>query len=151
MTMKPSCFSGKGSVLTFLAKFDNFTRYHERSNREKLHYLTNALEDPAAQILWDLQAVGKVSYKELRDTLKQVYGSEGQAEVFRSQLMMVRRKKRESLTDLAMEIRRLMVMTLPGIGDRTTEIVARDVFLEALDDPDLILQIQAQRRSDLSK
>ena len=118
--MKPSYFSGKGSFLTFLAKFDNCTRYNEWSNREKLHYLTNALEDPAAQILWDLQAVGEVSYKELRDTLKQVYGSEGQAEVFRSQLKMVRRKKGESLTDLAMEIRRLMIMAFPGTGDRTT-------------------------------
>ena len=42
-----------------------------------------------------------------------------------------------------------MFMAFPGTGDRTTEIVAHDVFLEALDEPDLILQIQAQHPSDL--
>ena len=54
MVMKPSSFSGKGSVRTFLAKFDNCARYNRWMDREKLHYLTKALEDPAAHVLWDL-------------------------------------------------------------------------------------------------
>ena len=56
-------------------------------------------------------------------------------EVFRAQLKMVRRKKGESLTDLAMEIRRLMVMAFPGPTDKTTDVVAGDVFVDALDNP----------------
>ena len=56
--------------------------------------------------------------------------------MYRAQLKLVRRKKGESLTDLAMEIRRLMMMAFPGPTDSTTEIVARDVFLDALDDPE---------------
>ena len=43
---------------------------------------------------------------------------------------IVRRKKWESLTDLAQEIRLLMVRAFPGPTDRTTDIVARDVFIE---------------------
>ena len=61
-----------------------------------------------------------------------VYGSEGQAEVYKAQLKLMRRKKGESLTDLAMEIRRLMVMAFPGPTDRTTEIVTRDVNVKCL-------------------
>ena len=57
-------------------------------------------------------------------------------------------KEGESLTDLAMEIRRLMVMAFPGPTDRTTEIVARDVFLDALDDPELAFQVHTQRPWD---
>ena len=49
--------------------------------------------------------------------------------MFRIQLKLVRRKKWESLSDLA--IRHLMVMEFQGHMDRMTEIVARDVFLEA--------------------
>lgn len=79
-----------------------------------------------------------MSYQDLRAMLVQVYGSGGQAEVFRSQLKLVRKKKGKSLTDLAMKIRRLMVMAFPGLTDRTTDIVARDVFFKALDDPALI-------------
>ena len=62
---------------------------------------------------------------------------------------MVRRKKGESLMDLAQEIRRLMVMTFPGPTDRTTDIVARDVFVEALEDPERIIQVRAQRPAHL--
>ena len=135
MVVKPPSFSGKGSVRTFLTKFNNCVRYNRWMDREKLHYLTNALKDPAAQVLWDLQSDGAMSYRELRATRLRVYGSEGQAEVYRAQLKLVRRKKGESLTDMAMEIRRLMVMAFPGPMDRTTKIVARDVFQDALDDP----------------
>ena len=59
-------------------------------------------------------------------------------------------EKWESLTDLAMEIRRLMVMAFPVPTDRTTEIVARDVLLDALDDPELTFQINTQRPRDLN-
>ena len=93
MVMKPPSFSGKGSVFTFLAKFDNCDTYNGWSNRERLHLLTNSLEDLAAQVLWDLQSRGEWSSACLRKTLKQVHGCEGQAEVYRSQLKMIRRKK----------------------------------------------------------
>ena len=93
MVMKPPSFSGKGSVRTFLAKFDNCARYNRWLDRKKLHYLTNALEDPAVQVLWDLQSDGPMSYRELRATLVRIYRSEGQVEVYRAQLKLVRRKK----------------------------------------------------------
>ena len=48
-----------------------------------------------------------------------------------------------------MEIRRLMVMTFPGPTNRTLKIVARDVFLEALDDSELTFQIHGQHPHDL--
>ena len=41
-----------------------------------------------------------------------------------------------------------MVMAFPGPTDRTTEIVSRDVFLDALDDPELTFQTQTQRPRD---
>ena len=129
MIMKPPSFNGKRSAMTFLAKFDNCGKYNGWSEIEKFHYLKNALEDPAAQVLWDLQSHDAVSYKKLRAMLVHVYWSRGQAEVYRAQVKLVRRKKSESLTDLAQEIRRLMVLGFPGPTDRTTDIVARDVFI----------------------
>ena len=50
-----------------------------------------ASEDPAAQVLWDLQSDGAMSYRELQAALVRVYGSEGQVEVYRAQLKLVRR------------------------------------------------------------
>ena len=62
MILEPPSFSGKGSVFTFLAKFDNCATYNGWSNRERLHYLTNSLEDLTAQVLWDLQSRSEWSY-----------------------------------------------------------------------------------------
>ena len=82
MVMKPPSFNGKGPVLTFLAKFDNCGEYKGWTEKERLHYLTNALENPAVQVLWDLQSGGAVTYKRLRAILVKVFGSRGQEEVY---------------------------------------------------------------------
>ena len=58
-------------------------------------------------------------------------------------------KEGETLTDLTQEIRRLIVMSFPGPTDRTTDVVARNVFVGALEDAKLVIQVQAQRLADL--
>ena len=78
-----------------------------------------------------------------------MYGSVGQAEVYRSQLKIRRRKKGESLTDLAQDIRKLMSLAYLGPQDRTTEALALDSFLEALEDPEFTVQVQAQNPRNL--
>ena len=42
-----------------------------------------------------------------------------------------------------------MVLAFPGPTDRTTDIVARDDFIEALEDVDLVIQVQAQLPTNL--
>ena len=54
------------------------------------------------------------------------------------------------MTDLAQLVPKLMVLAYPGPQDRTTEILARDSFLETLEDPELIVQVQAQNPSNLN-
>ena len=83
-------------------------------------------------------------------TLEAVYGSVGQAEVYRSQFKIRRRKKGESLTDLTQDVRKLMVLAYPGPQDRTTEILVRDSFLEPLENLELVVQVQAQNLHDFA-
>ena len=47
--MRPPSSDGKGSVRTFSTKFDNCALYNRWTETERLHYLVNCLEDPAAQ------------------------------------------------------------------------------------------------------
>ena len=42
-----------------------------------------------------------------------------------------------------------MVLAYPGPPNKTTEMVASEAFLEALDDPELVVHIQAQKPSSL--
>ena len=55
-------------------------------------------------------------------------------------------KEGESLTDLKLDA---YGDGIPGPTDRTTEIVARDVFLDALDDPELAFEVYTQRQRNL--
>ena len=52
--VKPPTFDDKGSVHTFLAKFENFATYNRWSENDKLRYLMYSLEDSAAYVQWDL-------------------------------------------------------------------------------------------------
>ena len=69
MIVKPPSFSGKGYVMTFLAILDNCRQYNGWTEKEIFHYLTNALKNPVAQLLWDLQSCIAVSYKKLGSIL----------------------------------------------------------------------------------
>ena len=42
-----------------------------------------------------------------------------------------------------------MVLAYPGPPNKTTEMVARDAFLEALDDAELVIHIQVQKPTSL--
>ena len=67
--MKQPNFDGRG-----FAKFDNCAAHNKWNNEEKLHDLTKSLEDPAAQVLLDMQGYG--SYKDVRRTLRRIYGGD---------------------------------------------------------------------------
>ena len=69
--------------------------------------------------------------------------------MYRSQHKIHRRKKGETLTDLAQDVRKLMVLAYPGSRHRTTEVLARDSFLEALEEAELIDQVQALNQPNL--
>lgn len=99
---------------------------------------------PGSSILWALRPGDNYTFGDLGETLEAVYGSIGEADLYSSQLKIRRRMKGETLTDLAQDVRKLMVLAYPGSQDRTTEILARDSFQEALEDPALIVQLQVQ-------
>ena len=63
--------------------------------------------------------------------------------MYGSQLKTLQRKKGKWLTDVAQKIQKLMVLAYPGPPNKTTGMVARDAFLEALDDLEPIVYIQA--------
>ena len=71
--MRLQCFDGKGSIQTFLAKFDHFAVHNRWTETERLPYLANCLEDPAAQILWNLRPGNSYTFGDMKRTLEAVY------------------------------------------------------------------------------
>jgi len=140
--MKPGKFDGTGSLESFLTQFEVCAKYNRWSSEDKTDFLRCALDKAATQLLWDFGAEENVTYEKLVDRLRQRYGTEGQAETFRTQLYYRRQRPDESLSDLLHDIRRLVVLAYPVPSNATTEILARDAFLEAIYDRELSLKVR---------
>jgi len=82
------------------------------------------------------------SLKELTKVLKMPYGGETQIDKYKMELKARQRKKGEALEELHTDIRRLAVLTFPKMGRTDREGIACDCFIDALADPDLVLQVR---------
>lgn len=151
MYMKPGKFDGTGSFESFLTQFEVCARHNRWTCEDKVDYLRCALEKAATQLLWDFGAREDISYEQLVQRLRQRYGVEGQAETFRAQLYYRRQRSNENLSDLLHDIRRLVVLAYPVPSNETTEIVARDAFLEAIADRELSLKVREREPKTLDE
>jgi len=142
LQMKPGKFDGTGSLESFLAQFDVCARHNSWTEMDKVDFLRCSLEKAATQLLWDFGSRVDVSYAQLVERLRQRYGAEGQAETFRAQLYYRRQRADETLSDLLHDIRRLVVLAYPVPSNETTEILAKDAFLEAIRDRELSLKVR---------
>jgi len=122
-----------------LAKFDNCAQYFRFNSEDRLFHLRGSLEGPAGEVL---RAAGKhTSVKELVKLLRNRFGNESQAERFRAELRARRRRPGESIQSLYIDICRLMASAYPGPPSDLSQIVARDAFLEALNEKSLRVRI----------
>ena len=149
MTMKPRKFDGTGSLEAFLAQFETCARHNGWSEQEKLDYLQCSLDDVATQTFWDFGSRKVVSYSALVDVLQQRFGASGQTETHRTQLRCRRQQKNETLAELMQDIRRLMALAYPVPNEEVTEILARDVFIDALIDREIALKVREREPKDL--
>ena len=128
-------FDGTSSFETFMAQFNNCREYNKWTDTDCLAQLKAGLSGIAAQILWDSTAIEVSTFDSLMKLLKSRFGSEHQSEKFRTELQIRKRNSGESLTSLFSDIRRLMVLAYPGLSHEAMEKIARDYFINALDEP----------------
>jgi len=137
--VRPDKYDGTSSFETFIVKFENCADFNEWSTKEKLAHLWSSLQKEAAQLLWGAHGL---TYEELVNRLRQRFGSKDMEERFQTELRCRRRKRGESVRELAQDIRRLLTLAYPGEQSRLVEHLGRDAFLAALDYPDLELRIR---------
>jgi len=121
------------------------------SEEEKISWFQWSLKGRAQQLLWDLPSDQAMSYADLSRKLKLQFGSEKQCEVYKLELRSRRRGPRESLSDLMQDVRRLMVLAYSAQTSEMWESVAINAFLEAVDDPDLALEVRKRGPTTLDE
>jgi len=119
--------------------------------RDKLAFLKGALTGNAAQVLWDTDRSTTNSLKKLVAVLKSRYSGERQAEKYRAELQIWRRKNQESLSELHQDIRRLTVLAYPKLTAEAREQIGCDHFTNALGDPDFVLKVKERAPQSLDE
>ena len=115
----------------------------------KATYLAVSLTGPA--LLGDLDRNARKDYAELTKALAARFGTENQQEVFRTALKSRSRKKDETLPELAQAVRRLTRQAYPEAPQRLRETLARDYFVDTLDDMDMRWRIHQSRPQTLNE
>ena len=148
MYVKPPKFDGRGCVESHLLQFQVAASRNRWNEEEKVDFLKISLTGDASAILKD---VGEVTYEELANKLKQCYGSLEQKEVFKIQLKARKRKKGETLAELMRDIRRLFIQAYPAQNDVLSTSVAKDAFIDALDDKELMIRVMEREPQTLDE
>ena len=98
--IKPSTFDGSGSFETFWAYFENCAAYNRWNEADKLAHLKASLVGDAGQTLWDSDAAATSSLEKLTALLRSRYSGSRQADKYRMELRLRRRRPGESLSAL---------------------------------------------------
>ena len=130
---------GNTCLETFLAKFQNMSKYYCWNEADRLFYLRAHLDGAAGQFLWSSSE--RHTFEDVVKLLRTRFGSENQAERFRAELQVRKWRKGESLQTLYQDVSRLMALAYPRMANEMCDIVGRDVFLAALDDRQLHVRI----------
>jgi transposase InsO family protein len=132
-------YNGKSCLDTYLAKFKYISDHFEWDETQQLLYLRTHLEGAAGELLWSHPELD--TFDSVVKLLQNRFGTENQRERFRVELRTRRRKQGEDIQSLYQDIVRLMSLAYPNERSEAADVVARDAFLEALDDPTLHFRI----------
>jgi len=113
--------------------------------------MKGALTGYDAQVLWDTDRFATGSFRKLVDTLRSRYSGELQAEKYRAELQIRRRKCAESLSDLHQDIRRLIPLAYPKLTADAREEIACDHFANALNDSEFALKVKERAPMSLDE
>ena len=113
-------------------------------------YLRSSLEKDAGQVLWDYSAETTGSLSKMINVLKERFGEANQSDKYRLELKSRRRRPNETLQNLHSDILRLAALALPQLDHSARETIARDYFIDALDDPNIAFKVPSVFRRTLT-
>jgi len=129
-----------GSLETFWAHFENCTAYNWWSEADRLGHLKASLTGNAGEVVWASDAAATDTLAKLTALLRGRYRTSRQADKYRMELRLRRRRAGESLTVLRQDIRRLMALAHPSLPQDARESIACDCYIDGLGDPDFALK-----------
>ncbi|KAJ8018186.1 hypothetical protein HOLleu_43967 [Holothuria leucospilota] len=149
--IRPGLYDGKTSWEDYLAQFEMVAELHRWSGGVKAMCLAASLRGDAQAILADLEAEKRRNYTNLVDALSSRFGPTRQTELRSIQLRNRCRKKGETIPELAQDVKRLTRFAYPGASSHLQDQLARDHFVDCLEEPELRLGVHQTRPKTLEE
>jgi hypothetical protein len=118
---------------------------NEWNNNTKALQLVTSLRDSAQGVLADLEEEERRDYQTLVDALTFRFEPPNSVEMYRAELKCRSRQAGEKLCDLAQDIKRLVRRAHRDDPKSTRDRLARDSFLDALNNADLEWSVFKQK------
>ena len=147
--VRPPTFDGSGSWTDYKVQFELLTELNGWGDSAKAIYLAASLRGSAQSVLGDLDDDRRRSYSALTAALGQRFGPENQTELFRVQLKNRQRRREETLPELAQAVRRLTRQAYPSANYQLQETLAKEHFIDALQDADIRWRVFQSRPTSL--
>jgi len=132
--IRPKDNDGTTCVETFLSRFECAAKYNGWNALNKSAHLKTCLVGAAEHLVWNAE---EDIYEDMKQKLRYHFGAKEQQEKFRLELRYRRRKTTETLQELATGVEKLVQLGYPGGDPGLLDILARDGFIDALDDEKL--------------
>jgi hypothetical protein len=134
---KPATYDGRSDWQDYFVQFEMVAELNRWGEKTKALELATNLRGAAQGILSDLRPEHRMSYRHLISALQARFEPTNQSELYRTQIKNRLRKKDEALTELAQDIKRLVRLAYPDAPNAVREQLARDCFIDALNDSEL--------------
>lgn len=147
--VRPPTFDGSSSWTDYKVQFELLAELNGWGDTAQAIYLAASLRGAAQSVLGDLDDKRRRSYSALTAALGQRFGPENQTELFRVQLKNRLRKREETLPELAQAVRRLTRQAYPSANYQLQETLAKEHFIDALQDADIRWRVFQSRPTSL--
>lgn len=144
----PDKYDGSTSLSSYERYFRECAQINGWDHRTMGQFLAISLRGRAQLVLG---AQRMTDFHAIMDTLKARFEPEGKDELYRIQLRNRRQGPKESLNDLAQDIRSLVDKAYPEMAEVSKDSLAKDCFLDALPDPDLRIRTLQMRPKTLQR
>lgn len=147
----PDQYTGEENWSDWLANFELCASINEWDDKTKASFLAVRLKKTAQQVYRDIPAVSRQDYKQLKEAMTTRFDTTKYTDRYKSEFKFIKRAKDEGLHILANKIRRLAALAYPTIEGELREELARDQFLDALDNREFRLKVRQFRPKKLDE
>jgi hypothetical protein len=135
--LKPSRYDGLTPYEDYCVQFSMVAELNEWTDEDKALYLVGCLSGSARSVLNDMSPKDRYKFIKLDEALRERFGTDDQAELFKAKLRSRVKGKDESLQELAHDVRRLVRLAYPNAAMNTHDDLTKDQFIEALGDSEI--------------